>query len=464
MAQDKKSKTSKTSNELTPQGEKEVLDAKNSTSTKQDDSLSTKESLAKLESEVKLESQIKKNRATEKQTGSKSADPKKPETSSSKAQANKTAEAPSSANSTKEPEKKVSTSKTKKPRSWLAIFAFIFSIAASAFVGFFWWQSQLWLKNQEQVEQLKQQAIVNTQQMLNQLQTKLTQLEVMSEKKLNQTEADTKQINDSLSTLAVRIKELGKSQPNYWLAAEAGYLINLAERRLLIEQDANTAIQLLLDANQRLTAMQDPSVFHIREALSEDVASLYSIKQPDSDSVYLALSGLIEETKSIKFAQVYIPEPNKTANKELQVSSEVNDWSDNLLISVRRFFGNFITITHREAKVQPQLPADQKWFVRANITTQLLMAQNATVDKNQALYNDALAKTEDWVSQYFDATDARVMAMVVTLSELKQKDIGLILPEELNAQPLIANYLKKQISLREKDQDSEEGKDKVEGK
>lgn len=457
MAQDKESKTSKTSNELTPQGEKEVVDAKNSTAAKQDDSLSTKESLAKLESEVKLESQIKKASAAEKETESK-------KTTSSKAKASKTTDAHSSANSTKDPEKKVSTSKTKKPRSWLAIFAFIFSVAVAAFVGFFWWQSQLWFKNQEQLEQLKQQSIVNTQQMLNQLQTKLTQLEVMSEQKLNQTEADTKQINDSLSTLAVRIKELGKSQPNYWLAAEAGYLINLAERRLLVEQDANTAIQLLLDANQRLTAMQDPSVFHIREALSEDIASLYSVKQPDSDSVYLALSGLIEETKNIKFAQVYIPEPNKNAKKEQQVSSEVNDWSDNLLISVRRFFGNFITITHREAKVQPQLPADQKWFVRANLTTQMLMAQNAVVDKNQTVYNDALKKIEDWILQYFDASDARVAAVTTTLIELKQKDIGLVLPEELNAQPLIANYLKKQISLREKDQASEDGKGQEIGK
>ncbi|GHB69694.1 hypothetical protein GCM10008107_18790 [Psychrosphaera saromensis] len=454
MAQDKESKTSKTSNELTPQGENEVVDAKNSTAAKQDDSLSTQESLAKLESEVK------QSRAAEKETKSKN-------TASSKAKASKTAEAKStetssSANSSKNAEKKIRTEKTKKPRSWLAIFAFIFSVAVSAFVGFFWWQSQLWFKNQEQLEQLKQQSIVNTQQMLNQLQTKLTQLEVMSEQKLNQTEDDTKQINDSLSSLAVRIKELGKSQPNYWLAAEAGYLINLAERRLLVEQDANTAIQLLLDANQRLTAMQDPSVFHIREALSEDIASLYSIKQPDSDSVYLALSGLIEETKTIKFAQVYIPKPNANVTKEQHVSSEVNDWSDNLLISVRRFFGNFITITRRDAAIQPQLPADQKWFVRSNLTTQMLMAQNAVVDKNQAIYDDALKKIEDWILQYFDASDTRVAAVTMTLIELKQKDIGLVLPEELNAQPLIANYLQKQISLREKvsEDDQGQGKDK----
>jgi uroporphyrin-3 C-methyltransferase len=80
------------------------------------------------------------------------------------------------------------------------------------------------------------------------------------------------------------------------------------------------------------------------------------------------------------------------------------------------------------------------------------------------VYNDALKKIEDWILQYFDASDARVAAVTTTLIELKQKDIGLVLPEELNAQPLIANYLKKQISLREKDQASEDGKGQEIGK
>jgi hypothetical protein len=48
----------------------------------------------------------------------------------------------------------------------------------------------------------------------------------------------------------------------------------------------------------------------------------------------------------------------------------------------------------------------------------------------------------------------------MTLIELKQKDIGLVLPEELNAQPLIANYLQKQISLREKVSEDDQGQGK----
>lgn len=449
MAQDKKSNPSKASNELTPPGEKEVADV-NKAATKTDDDLSTLESLAKLESEIKQSRDAEKANQT--------AEVKKEEITQSKVKAsagnssvenNKGQPSPDKTSSTNKDKAKTQTVKVKRQTSWLSIFAFIFSIAASAFVGFFWWQSQLWLKNQEQVDQLKQQAVINTQQSLNQLQAKLNQLQLVVEQKQNQTQNNSAKINDSLNSLAARIKELGQSQPNYWLAAEAGYLINLAERRLLVEQDVNTAIQLLLDANQRLTAMQDPSVFHIRAGISEDIASLYTVKQPDSDSIYLSISGLIKQTENIKFAQVYIPKPNTDTELQPEVSGEVDDWYNNLLTSLKRFFGNFITITQRDAEVQPQLPADQKWFVRANLTTQMLMAQNAILDKNQALYEDALKQVETWVMQYFDTDDAAVISFITTLNALKQKDIGLSLPTGLQAQPLISNYLQQQIMLKE---------------
>ena len=470
MAQDKKSNSSKTSDALTPQGEKEVTDAKSPTSSKKEN-LSTTESLAKLESEMKASKDAEKanTKTTTRETVSYKNTVQSPDkeqapdnkgdktnsatkTKTNNTTATKTADQAPTASSpiTNSSSRKAKSETQKKAKSWFAIFAFIFSLITAAFVGFFWWQSQMWLKNQEQVDQLKQQAVINTQQSLNDLQAKLTQLQLVTEQKQNQSQENTVKVNDSLGSLAARIKELGQSQPNYWLAAEAGYLINLAERRLLVEQDVNTAVQLMLDANQRLTAMQDPSVFHIRTAISEDVASLYTIKQPDSDSVYLALSGLMAEANTIKFAQVYIPKPNADKKQQNEISSDVNDFGSNVLTSFKRFFGNFITITQRDAQVQPQLPADQKWFVRANLTTQMLMAQNAILDKNQARYDDALKHIETWTTQYFDSHDDAVISFMMTLNSLKQQDIGLSLPSGLTAQPLIANYLQQQIALKEK--------------
>lgn len=437
MAQDKKSNPSKASTDSTPQGEKEAVNGDNSNGIDNPkiDGKSTGAKKTKTESAdplAKLESEIKQSRADEKQ----SAAPK------AKAVNSTSSDGVSSPNNV-----------NKKASNWLAIFALLFSVASSALVGFFWWQSQVWLDNQQQLDQLKQQNLISTQQTLSELQAKVGQLQRVSEQKLNQAESSNKSVNDALSSLAARVKELGQSQPNYWLAAEAGYLINLAERRLLVEQDVNTTIQLLLDANQRLSAMQNPSVFHIREAISEDIASLYSIKQPESDDVYLAISGLINEVQLIKFAQVYIPKPNTNSDAQPKVSDQAGDFVDNLLISVKRFFGNFITITRRDAKVQPQLPADQQWFVRANLTTQMLMAQNAVVNKNQAVYNDSLIQTQKWLAQYFDTDNPRVIAVIATLIELQRKDVGLVLPTGLTAQPLIDNFLKQQIALKESNND-----------
>lgn len=344
---------------------------------------------------------------------------------------------------------KTQVEQPKKARSWLAFFAFIFSVVAIAGAAFVWWQNQLWLKNQEQLNAIKQQSLLNTQQSLNQQQAQITDLLT----KLSQQQSSQQATQQSLTAMQSRVKELGESQPNYWLAAEANYLINLAERRLLVEQDADTATQLLVDANKRLAAMQDPSVFHIRTAISEDIAALRVVKQPNTDDIYLALSGLLAQVKQLPFAQAYIPNLKQQAEQGEQVSDNINDWQHNLAVSAQRFFANFITIRKQETQVQPQLPAEQQWYVRANLTTQLLMAQNAVLDKNQQRYVDAIATVSTWSQEYFDPAKPEVVAFVNALEHLSKQNIELTLPNGLVTQPLIANYVIEQLKLKEETND-----------
>ena len=337
----------------------------------------------------------------------------------------------------------------KKSRSWLAVFAFLFSLIAIAGAAFTWWQNQVWLQNQEQLNQIKQQSLLNTQQTLNQQQAQITDL--LS--KLSQQQNAQQSTEQSLALMQSRIKELGESQPNYWLAAEANYLVNLAERRLLVEQDVNTAIQLVVDANQRLAAMQDPSVFHIRTAISEDIAALKVLSQPNSDDLYLTISGLLNQVEQLPFAQVYIPDLKQQAQEAEQVSDNIDDWQHNLSVSVQRFFAHFITIRKQDTQVQPQLPAEQQWFVKANITTQLLMAQNAVLDKHQAQYLDAIDKVKQWSQEYFDPSKPEVVAFVNGLTNLAEQNVELKLPAGLATQALLANYVVEQLKLKEESND-----------
>lgn len=336
-----------------------------------------------------------------------------------------------------------------KVRSKLAILAFLLSLGALGAAGFIWWQNQLWLKNQEQMEQIKQQALLTTQQTLNQQQAQITDLLSKLSAEQNQQQV----LQQSLQSMQARIQELGASQPNYWLAAEARYLIQLAERRIVVEGDPDTAMQLLLDANSRLAAMQDPSVFHIRTAISEDIAMLKAVVKPNADDVYLSLSGLLSQVETLPFAQVYVPEVTEQAEKAEQVTENIDDWQHNLAVSAKRFFANYVTIRRQETQLQPQLPADQQWFVRANLTTEFLMAQSAVLDHSQARYSDSLTRIKKWALQYFDQNKPEVVAFVTNIEHLAQQNVELVLPSELAAQPLIANYVIEQLKLKEQSHD-----------
>jgi uroporphyrin-3 C-methyltransferase len=212
-------------------------------------------------------------------------------------------------------------------------------------------------------------------------------------------------------------------------------------------------MQLLVDANKRLAAMQDPSVFHIRTAISEDIASLRVIKQPNTDDIYLTLSGLLNQVEQLPFAQVYIPDLKQQVEQSEQVSGEINDWQHNLAVSAQRFFAHFITIRKQETQVQPQLPAKQQWYVRANLTTQILMAQNAVLDKDQPRYIDALKTVNRWSQEYFDRSKPEVVAFVNGLEHLTKQNVELAVPTGLATQPLIANYVVEQLRLKEETND-----------
>lgn len=332
--------------------------------------------------------------------------------------------------------------------SWLAFFAFILSLLSIAGAAYVYWlfdqTKQSVTEQQRHTADIAKQSLLESKNTLVDVQNTLSTLQ-RNQQSNNTFVMDTQR---QLQSLNSRMKELGQSQPNTWLAAESLYLVNLAERRLLIENDVNTAIQLLVDANLRLDAMNDTSVFYLRTAISEDLAMLSNLAKPATDDAYLALSGLVSQLETLPLAHIYVPDPAKAEPKP-EVSNDASDWKDNLATSVKRFMGNFITVTRRETAVEPELPPKQRWYVRANIRQQLLIAQQATLDTNNARFVDAVSHAEKWLTQYFDTSKPSVVATINTLSELKRTNVSIEIPSGLGSQALLNKFVIEQIQLQQ---------------
>ena len=409
--------------------------------------------LAKLEAELKASSSIERASSSNKdnQVDSK---PTTKATASTKTQQGSTSK---HSNAPRKPQ----NTKQKSSFSWLGLFGFLFGLIALAGVAYLYWL-QMQTNNQqtnqlEQTQIIAQQSVVEARKAVQQVQNNLNTLQ-LSQQTNNDFVLDSQR---QLNSLRDRIKELGQSQPNTWLAAESLYLVNLAERRLLVEQDVGTAIQLLVDANIRLDAMNDPSVFYLREAISEDLALLAAIKKPETDAVYLSLSGVLSQLESLPLAHIYVPDPAEAPQKP-SVSEDVKDWQSNLVASVKRFMGNFITVTRRDTAVEPELPPKQRWYVRANIRQQLLIAQQSTLKGNDTIYHDALSHAERWLKQYFDLTQPPVVATINTLNELKNKNVALTLPSDLSSQAMLSQYVIGLMQLQQSEAQNPQPTDGIE--
>ena len=83
--------------------------------------------------------------------------------------------------------------------------------------------------------------------------------------------------------LQTKVLDLDDKRPNDWMLAESEYLVRMAGRKLWLEHDIVSAITLLGNADERIKALNDPSLMPIRKALAEDIAKLKGMPRVDRE-------------------------------------------------------------------------------------------------------------------------------------------------------------------------------------
>lgn len=98
------------------------------------------------------------------------------------------------------------------------------------------------------------------------------------------------QQDKSIASLQLAIADIKGRRPNDWLLAEADYLVKMAGRKLWLEHDVVSATRLMENADQRISALNDPSLTPLRRAMADDIATLKAIPLIDRDGLVLKLN------------------------------------------------------------------------------------------------------------------------------------------------------------------------------
>ncbi|ADE16944.1 protein of unknown function DUF513 hemX [Nitrosococcus halophilus Nc 4] len=227
-------------------------------------------------------------------------------------------------------------------------------------------------------------------------------------------------------------------QPGNWDIAEAAYLMRIANERLQLERDVNTALVALQTADQILREVADPALTPVRAKLAEEISSLKAVPVPDIDGMALSLTSLIDRVEELELKETVLEEPTSTPKVEEQASEQAPEAEGNTYIAKAREFlqviwsdlKNLVVVRRRgegEGGGIPILPPEERYFLYQNLRLELESARLSLLQKNEGSFRQSLQLAQSWLQTYFQGPEAKVMED--TLVELEQTAIKPALPE-----------------------------------
>lgn len=161
--------------------------------------------------------------------------------------------------------------------------------------------------------------------------SQLSELQTKQEQALSQTQNEIEKLNAALDLQKAENSELrnqlnkltfnNKTEPNDWLMSEADFLLTNAQRKLVLDNDIETVISLLQEANQTLQKVSSSQALSIRTAINNDLNQLQNLNEVDQDLIMSQLSLLVSQVDNLKVLAL-----NPSDNANSGVSDSIDDW------------------------------------------------------------------------------------------------------------------------------------------
>ena len=305
---------------------------------------------------------------------------------------------------------------------------------------------QMQQKNAEYSAQIAslQSQLENTQSAVNKdLQAVKQETIQEASQAVQKTQVVQAQQEQSIQSLQLAVADVKGRRPNDWLLAEADYLVKLAGRKLFLEHDAVSATKLMESADQRIAALNDPSLVSLRQSMANDITKLRTIPLIDRDGLVLRLTSLQQQVDTLPLANAILPEAQE--QKKEVVSGDINDWQTNLMTSLKDFSGNFITFRSRDGDVVPLLSPEQHFYLRENIKGKLETAIRAVYKEQGDIYTAALETANEWSTAYLNQDNNSVIEFEKAIKQLSEQNITVKYPVKLESQSSLSDVIRDRL-------------------
>ena len=332
----------------------------------------------------------------------------------------------------------------KKTGTALSLLAILIALGVGG-AGYYFGQQQV-AEIQQKLTALESQSGVAVSAPVSDNSGQVTQLEQglkTAQDKVEQLEQLVAGKTSEIAMLQAQVKQVsqlaGAQQPSDWLFSEADFLLNNALRKLVLDNDVDTAVSLLKLADETLVKVNNSQANAIRTAINQDLKQLLSLSSVDQNAVMQKLSLLANTVDELQALNVNFDE---TPEKSGKLSDDIADWQQNVEKSATSFLNHFIRISPKQSADKKELLApNQDIYLRENIRLRLQLAIMAVPRQQDELYKQSLDAVASWVRSYFDTSAEVTQNFLKSVDELADSSIYVDVPGQLQSLTLLDKYL-----------------------
>lgn len=241
------------------------------------------------------------------------------------------------------------------------------------------------------------------------------------------------ELNQRLATLAAeaesaaRTRDAGaQQQAQDWLWTEAEYLLRLANQKIALQGDGDSALLILSTVDEMLRDSGDASVLGVRDALAGEMLALRSMEYVDISGLHARLSALAPLVERLSLREALVQNhADRLAAQQQQTPSADAGFGARALALLRSIF------VWQRWDVPPEalLPPPQEAALKQNLQLLLAQAQLALLMAQPEVYRSALERGHDWVARHFAIDTGAGRTLQQELQALAQERVASTQPD-----------------------------------
>lgn len=225
--------------------------------------------------------------------------------------------------------------------------------------------------------------------------------------------ANTQMLGELRSNLESRIDALARNAANLqerlgslpqarentdWMWTEADYLLRLANQKLQLEGDGDSALLILSAVDEMLHDSEEISVLGVRELLSGEILALRNMDYVDINGLYMRINNLMPMIDHLSLRDSMIENYNEQL---VQTRDEMALSDESFLARILAVLQSIFVWQNWDVETEALLPPPQEAVLKQNLRLMLEQAQLSLLLAEPQVYQDSLTKGAQWTDRYF---------------------------------------------------------------